>query len=139
MNIELLEQIKARILAEPDAFRMDTWSCGTAHCIAGWALVLNNLSIANPDDHAVNQRLTDGRRPIAVAATLLGLDGGEEGEWDETEAVRLFCTYAWPERFEDRYDESYDDGPDDLPSRRRARAEIAAERIDHFIATNGAE
>lgn len=140
MNVPLLQEIRARIVAEPDAFRMDVWSCGTAHCIAGWALVLNGMTVGNPEEGAVFQRLSDGRRPMPVAAELLGIGhyGPDNESFEETESDRLFCTYAWPSDFEERY-ESYDDDDKNGSLVRRARAQIAAERIDHFIATNGAE
>lgn len=122
MNIELLQQIKARILAEPDAFRMDTWSCGTAHCIAGWACALNGLTVKNPREHATAQTLTDGRYPGDVGAKLLGVR--------TPIADRLFMVSAWPKQFALAYLDT---------ASRAERAQIAAERIDHFIATNGAE
>lgn len=41
MNIRLLRRIQEKILAEPENFNMRTWTCGTAHCIGGWACVLS--------------------------------------------------------------------------------------------------
>lgn len=135
MNIPLLKEIQARILAEPDAFRMDTWSCGTAHCIAGWALVLSDLKIANPNAEPWAHVLTDGRSPMNAAAEALGLSTENDGDGDwfddgNSEAKRLFLNDDWPRAFCNSYDEA---------ESRRERAKIAAERIDHFIATNGAE
>jgi hypothetical protein len=132
MNVSLLKKIKTHILAEPDAFRMDTWSCGTAHCIGGWALVLNGLKIANPDEDACYQALEDGRNPDVVAARLLDLsaDVADDSLDDRTERSRLFLSDHWPDRFIDAYEDAQSCAE---------KAQIAAERIDHFIATNGAE
>jgi hypothetical protein len=124
VNIALLEDIKAHILAEPDAFRMDTWTCGTAHCIAGWALVLTGNKVVNPDSNPGVQHTKDGRYPSDVACEVLGLirSNDEDG--------RLFFEYNWPGDLPDRYDAA---------DTRSERAQIAAERIDLFIATNGEE
>lgn len=44
MNTELLEKIAAQIEETPDLYRQHVWAlnteCGTAHCIAGWAVRL---------------------------------------------------------------------------------------------------
>ncbi|WP_334069806.1 hypothetical protein [Acinetobacter colistiniresistens] len=41
-QIALLDQIREKILANPEHFNMSSWHshCGTSHCIAGWAQVL---------------------------------------------------------------------------------------------------
>lgn len=132
MNVELLETIKARILAEPDAFRMDQWTCGTAHCIAGWALKLSGVDLTNPGGFPWEQLTVGGEEPSAAAAKVLDLSTEEDAEWDTqpSEAGRLFHVSSWPSAFEDRYCDAEE---------RAARAQIAAERIDHFIATGGAE
>lgn len=138
MNVELLQQIKAHILAEPDAFRMDTWSCGTAHCIAGWALRLTNDPVVNPNAEAWEQRTLSEREPGEKAAEILGVSTEDDGDMDEddffdettSEAKRLFHVNQWPAEFERRYE---------LANGRTERAITAAERIDHFIGTNGQE
>jgi hypothetical protein len=134
MNIDLLQQIKSRILAEPDAFRMDYWSCGTAHCIGGWACVLSGYEMQDTDSGIRGARLTNGFGTMTTAGDLLGLSFEDTDGWETpSEAERLFFTENWPQDFEDRYDaaEAVED--------RAELAKIAAERIDHFIATNGAE
>ena len=122
MNVELLQQVKAHILAEPDAFRMDTWSCGTAHCIAGWALLLNDIPIKNPREHALVQETISDENPSSVARELLGLGFRQ--------AQNLFFISAWPDAFSEQFAATKSRGE---------RAQIAAKRIDHFIATNGAQ
>jgi hypothetical protein len=121
MNVELLQQVKQVILADPDSFRMDTWTCGTAHCIAGWALLLRDIPIVGGPSLS-KQRTVSDEHPGDVAAELLGLSDDEQ--------LSLFNCYHWPVEFHARYRESPD---------RRARAQVAAERIDHFIATAGRE
>jgi hypothetical protein len=128
MNVPLLLEIKAHILAEPDKFRMDTWTCGTAHCIAGWALELRGFKIVNPTAWAAMQTVEGGGSPGHVAARLLDLQS--EDDYGEMSSDRLFIDDYWPEDFAERYGNA---------ESRQERAIIAAERIDHFIATNGEE
>jgi hypothetical protein len=140
VNVELLQQIKARILAEPDAFRMDTWSCGTAHCIAGWACALVGDPVVVTDALPAFQLTVSGRYPADVASEALGL--GKYLRDYVCPADSLFLDEAWPPEFAYAYDDALcdDDGaPLNTSDARRKRAEIAADRIDHFIATNGAE
>lgn len=131
MNVELLEQVKARILAEPEHFRMDTWSCGTAHCIGGWAIALKGLVVVNPRAvHGCYQDVVvygETLSAMSVATELLDLDNAADGI---TEAERLFITEYWPGVFEAAYRNA---------ETREERAQIAAERIDLFVASNGAE
>ena len=115
MNVALLREVKAHILADPDSFRMDQWSCGTAHCIAGWALLLSGV----PIDVEAGLTVSD-EFPSIVAREVLQIDG-KQGH-------RLFHEPAWPIDFFERHFNA---------RTRRKRAEIAAKRIDHFIATEG--
>lgn len=125
MNVALLKKIKARILAKPNAFRMDRWSCGTAHCIAGWACVLNGVKPTKLYVGAADRSVTpDGTYVETRAADLLGLESADLGG----NAERLFYEYEWPARFRS-----------DPTVGRKLKAKRAAARIDHFIATGGAE
>lgn len=112
MNIKLLEQIKAKILAKPLNFDMERWgaeSCLSAHCIGGWAIVLSDCCPVSFESVS------------SLAAILLELNDGEES--------RLFYLDEWPEYYENQYHNS--------DSRRPSQ--VAADRIDHFIATEGRE
>ncbi|MEM6477243.1 MAG: hypothetical protein AAF687_13880, partial [Pseudomonadota bacterium] len=40
---ELLGRVAAAVLAEPHRLKMDSWHCGTSHCIAGWAETLADI------------------------------------------------------------------------------------------------
>lgn len=134
MNVRLLRKVKNHILEEPRRFIMRTWlltreyvggpsypsdngakevkfaKCGTAACIAGWAVLLHDKRITNYDEIA--------RR----ASELL--------ELDEMKSYRLFGATWWPEPFGSQYRKAK------TPT---ARAKIAAARIEHYIKTEGAE
>jgi hypothetical protein len=109
MNIELLRKIAAVIQEKPAEFDMADFTkyttCGTAHCIGGWAHVLTG-----GDEEKACSR--GGRLAL---------------ELSETEAYRLFYCDQWPPRFQ-----SGETGWEVSP-------ELAAARIEHFIATGGAE
>ncbi|HEY0004402.1 MAG TPA: hypothetical protein VGB17_06295 [Pyrinomonadaceae bacterium] len=138
MKTRLLKKIQQAILEHPAHFDMDEWgaryklenlvhdeppesNCNTTACIAGWACVLTN---SHPtfewkelpgfglcvDDHEHH------------TGSLLGLN--------QKQVDRLFYTCFWPKRFEARYERA---------KKNTTKARIAAERIDHFIATKGAE
>ena len=121
MNKKLLRDIKAHILAEPDAFRMDTYSCGTAHCIAGWAVHLHGMTVSNTDSAPSLQRV-NGRPVGDVAAELL--------EITPSEAVGLFNIEDWPEHFVDAYDRVSDEHS---AHPRAERAAVAASLIDDVL------
>lgn len=113
MNKPLLREVKAAILAQPDAFRMDTWSCGTAHCIAGWALLLRDIPLV------ADGWLTASEEPTGdVAQELL--------EITRLQRYALFSNHRWPYSFQRRYL---------CAETHRERAQVAAERIDHFLKT----
>jgi hypothetical protein len=139
LNVKLLRKIQKHILAEPKRFIMDTWirrgqpgqdlmipdaglpsvvipACGTAACIGGWALKLSGIRLAK-------------NTPVAKRAkALLGIEPqNDRDSWPED---RLFVTDEWPREFYVRFEKSRN---------LQERAQIACERIDHFIATKGAE
>lgn len=125
INIALFERIKTQLLAEPQRLYMSSWllgtddprelmdtssTCRTAGCIAGWA-----CAFADPE--------ADNYQVAVVAQEVLGLR--------TKQADRLFYLTNWPEQFSDRYL--------DAPAFSLKRAQITCARIDHFIATGGAE
>ncbi len=123
MNVELLQEVKEKILAEPQSFDMCSWhrrsKCGTTHCIAGWADVL------------VNQEEFPSTKSEAYYASLFGLGL----QYEKTS--RLFYVEQWPEPFRTQYLEKdllRSITQEDL----KDLAQIAANRIDLFIETNGA-
>ncbi len=137
MNTKLLLEIKEKILLMPRNFKMSAFfstileyadkelnripdNCGTTCCIAGWAISLQ----------------TEEKTPLAGKMFKYRTDGLNEDlgaqylDLTSSQAVRLFSANYWPEYFQDQYDaaETYIE-----------RAQIAAKRIDHFIATEGLE
>jgi len=73
-------------------------------------------------DVLVGRKIQDPGLRRAAASCLLGID--------QRTANRLFSLAAWPEKFCEPFDAAK------TPAK---RARIAAERIEHFIATDGAE
>lgn len=148
INVELLERVKAHILEEPRRFDMSTFvarasdpslllapdmrpACGTVACIAGWAVF---LSSGLPKK--ITEDLYESIESHAAGLLGLGLEAGdlddEEDDPDgESEVSRLFYVPNWPAEFRRRYRHTEND-----PT---ARARVAADRIDHFLKTNGAE
>jgi hypothetical protein len=119
MNIPLLEQVKAHILTHPKALDMSEWwspNCQTVGCIAGWGCALAGQPLK---DQELNGPVSPPR-----AVNLFGLS--------DEQALRLFHVDVWPKEFSRAYDEETcdNDRPEEL-------ARITAERIDHFIATDG--
>ena len=138
LNVRLLRRIQKHILEEPRRFQMGAaviragnpkqWKliaptfahdasktmppCGTAACIAGWADILSGGS---GNGWTVRER----------AATKLGVPAGFS--WL---GHPLFDDNSWPQPFRTRYRAA---------KTPQARAKIAAQRIDHFIKTKGAE
>ena len=140
---QLLRRVKKHILEEPRRLNMDTLGCrvysedgppcGTVACIAGWTAVLTKKQLPAQDD-------VDGWRELLCnawekATQKLGLS--------QEESQRLFAEprfygnknydygeNTWPTRFAVRYLKA---------ERSETRARVTAERIEHFIATNGAE
>jgi|SRR6267142_3990747 len=126
MNKELLLRVKTQIIAEPKQFVMGTWytkhpegsegsklwegvivpNCGTAACIAGWAIALQD-------------RVTPSKATGAIYKASQYLDILVEAADD------LFHANHWPDDLFDRWEDAQSLGE---------RAQIAAERIDRFIA-----
>lgn len=132
LNVRLLRRVKRHILEEPRRLLMAQVAvrklgdndvialsdvpnqrfapCGTAACIAGWALILSNKPAKN------------GFPYLRKAAKLLGVritNFGGNGR-------KLFFTYEWPRKFDDKFA---------VAKTAAARAKAAAERIEHFIKT----
>jgi len=138
MNTKLLLRVKRAILRHPKQFDMSRWffyvgadvpRCGTTACIAGWALTLDGKTTPLKMAKRLYKKLTGGelREGGAMggiynndiesrAAKALGLT--------EHQARWLFHVHNWPREFQNGVNPS---------------PELAAQRIDHFIATEGRE
>lgn len=136
MNVKLLRKVKKHILAEPKRLVMWTWKlqntlqpkflsdgygnmprkfipfaeCGTAACIAGWTCLLSG------------KKNVEGNHISQTAIQLLGIPGSLTNS--------LFVVTFWPGQFRAKYHNA---------KTQKTRAKIAAERIEHFISTKGAE
>ena len=121
MRVDILEKVKARILAEPEHFHMANWAievsednlgepwCGTTFCIGGQAAVAM------------------GRNPF------YGMPWEPRAYRDllEMENGNLFFSALWPSRFEIRYN-TLSSNKDHV-----GLAQLACEVIDDYIETNG--
>lgn len=139
LNVELFNKVKEHILEEPNRFLMGDFcltkeilgkdhfhgeyctddydepkvkfaACGTAACIAGWAVLLG--------DGITGKQLNDlnSNQIWERAEKLLGIT--------PVEADGLFYEANWPLPYRDRYDDA---------TSQKELAEVGAERIDHFI------
>lgn len=132
-NIGLLRRIQRAILKKPDQFMMsslfssyldngeDAGGCGTAGCIAGWAL---HLTSRNKRLDKTSKTKLDVNRTLEEAGYLIGI---------KTRTIKykemlhpLFFSHQWPEPFRSRYAEA-------TASRQMAR--VASDRIEHYIKT----
>jgi hypothetical protein len=135
MNVKLLRKIQKHILAEPARYEQNAIitigapgamcvaanrlypQCGTIACIGGWAILLTAKRRLKTSRYSLNY-LTLGK--------LLGVKKSQIAK------LVSYTDYAteWPDHFADKYNQA------ETP---KARARIAAQRIDHFIKTKGAE
>lgn len=119
--------VRGRAVAEKDATREQ---CGTTACIAGEACVMYGKARLEYG-YMVPTKKSLGRSYAWVdweeeGRKLLGLTAAQ--------ADRLFCSAdGWPEPFASRYLKAKQEGD------HQAAACVAAERIKHFIDTNGEE
>jgi hypothetical protein len=144
MNVKLLRKVAKHILEEPRRFRMEFFqhkaapgealstqgvydpthtvpSCGTVACIAGWAVPLAGMRVGT-DMYGDLLPVACGRDWFAAGSRALALN--------EEQADRLFLHDEWPSKFYQGYEGA---------KSAKKRAQVAAERIEHFIKTGGAE
>jgi hypothetical protein len=128
MNIPLLEELERTIPQHALQFIMGDWfeynpdlygNCGTAACIAGWAVTLALTLSKRPRD---GQDL--GGEASAIAMRELGLTSEQ--------ARRLFYKQGWPDPF-------WSDYKTENQENAEHNAKVAARRIRHFIDTEGRE
>jgi len=131
LNTKLLRKIRNRILARPRQFLMSRYyskvtdigkkpsHCGTAACIAGWAVALHkNINPAQASEEYIN----DFSSMWIKATKLIGLENRHA-------AASLFTSHNWPRNFYYAYITA-------LSNRNHAQAaRVAADRINHLIRT----
>lgn len=167
MNIDKLRAIQAQILAEPKRLTMQDFSldmidveesmrpqCETVACLAGWTVALDRVShgLVEPVDMLAGY---DGNY-VQDAQKVLDLT--------DAQALRLFYSGFWPAQFKMPVFTCVDEGerltfvldsvePGVTPEYLMAEwpvagnlapqtpeyASLVSSRIDHFIATDGAE
>lgn len=111
MNTKLLRRVRAKILRNPKELNMGRFFCGSAACIAGWAICLSDKKsprTARAKEHGVIDH---------KASMLLGIS------WID-DSAKLFFVSHWPRKFSRAYDSARS---------HTARAKVAAKRIDYFI------
>lgn len=135
MNVPMLKKVRAAILKRPRQFDMEGYfsssldfieggrkekpsHCGTAACIAGWAI-----------------HLEAGRDKLSETDANRDLGAWDEGKQlldiGERQAWRLFIADHWPDKYKHKYDNAR--------ATAKSRAKAAAARITHFIKTKGRE
>jgi hypothetical protein len=118
MNVELLEKIKAHILANPHSIDMRNWSgeCGTVACIAGHACLFAGHKPIKAEGFDYEYFRINGKDAEEVAMELLRLSRGD--------AYSLFHLSHWPDKFFEAYTQAFFT---------ETQAKVTAERIDFFI------
>jgi len=134
MNTKLLLQIAEDMLKRPTQVNMYDWAtdenaigdepggCGTAGCIAGFALARRSFrgNLMKMRDRYCR----DGRNPETHAAIALDLT--------DEEADRLFYLDHWPVELQRAYTDAYSYTGDQLTV-----AKVTAKRIKLFVKTKG--
>jgi hypothetical protein len=131
INVRLLREVAKHVVGDPKRLVMDIYlwrekdvpdnrfpawkpqfpECGTIGCIAGWVVTLS--------------------RKIKVPYQQVRKQAGFLLRVNSEQACNLFFPSCWPEKFSRQLLKHN-------PQTKRY-AEITAKRIEHFIATNGAE
>lgn len=144
-------------MREPEQFEMAYWfdgrpcsngnprpNCGTAACIAGWALSIdfkqNPLQTARefkPTFKVVETpsypfwKLYESETIVSTGHGYIIASRAEEVlSLSQDEGDRLFVVSNWPMSFRNQMDDARD---------ALQKASVAYHRINHFIKTNGAE
>jgi hypothetical protein len=140
--IQRLRAVAAHILEEPKRLDMLEWgvthpsylkpsetpACNTVGCIAGWTIFLNKPEVVDQMKAAFEDapefiyNYCETLSPSQDAAKLLKLNAEQR--------QRLFFTSDWPLPFRLAYKRA---------RTAKGRAKVTADRIEHFIKTEGAE
>lgn len=134
LNVRLLRRIQRKILAEPAQFQMGQYfatevngidlprekipNCGTAACIAGWAVALSEHRKPSRYIRLIERNSTT----IKKACKALGINN------DPTRVSRLFIHSFWPSNLYARWYRA-------ITLKQRAKVAVAA--IDQFIKDDG--
>lgn len=124
MNTKLIKQIEQAILAEPRRLEMKTWinrcdrvaPCGTAACIAGYAVILSRMEKGKGWYEAAQQ----------ISTRHCGLEAAELLDIGLCQSLVLFYVARWPFRYRLRLSHAVD---------RKAKAKVAVDRLRYFRRT----
>ena len=125
----ILKRVKKFFLNDPERLDMSSWGtkhgatpCGTTACIGGAICLLEAPRRIKWVDGEMVPRSAKYEDIPALAAELIGLEPSEIDNLFYTDGV-----YGkWPASFRRRFQRT---------NSQETRAQIAGERIDHFIAT----
>lgn len=141
MNTELLTRVGETIVEHSRQFDMTHWywtgentpRCGTIACIAGWGIALSNQITPLEAARLFTENFGTDSAPRCVGV-LAGFSIERKAQIvfdiSRKQADRLFFMSAWPIDFRVRYTDELD---------RVKQAQIAKERIEFFIKTNGTD
>lgn len=132
MNIELLKQVRDAVADEANAFDMDAWgvglskrglwwfaiydsdqeiyemadanACGTAACLAGWA-----IRLGRPQKKSVVNGRPSIHNPGDYAGRILGIEDGAWGQRKGFGSHSLFHTRNWPDWARNAIDDCFSD------------------------------
>jgi hypothetical protein len=132
MNIELLTSVKHAILTEPASFYMEDWfslselaPCGTAACIAGHGF---KIQFCEPGATMAEARHQYQDEEGDMSGRVIDYVMADAFDINQAQMSKLCHLRHWPEQFRDRY--LFSKTPEE-------RADVAADRINHFIKTGG--
>lgn len=80
LNVDLMLEIREQITSHPETHDQNVWgyqdSCGTTHCIAGWASALTGAHLDWRKEFGATQLVhADDEDPDDYARRVMGLDG----------------------------------------------------------------
>ncbi len=145
MNTRLLKKVRDKILENPTQVNMDHWygwynpseteikGCGTAGCICGWAVALQDKKTLAEENEAVKSKTPE--MGYSTFAKLMEKLGREALGLTKSQANRLFYVETdgsakWPIDLAEALDGS---------TNPESYAQVVADRIDRFIETKGKE
>ncbi|MGB3203766.1 MAG: hypothetical protein WBB28_02120 [Crinalium sp.] len=147
LNIELIEQLKERLLSQPQNFDINESDlCGSVACFAGHiVLIRKEAELKRIDPINFNEQVKGIVKTLdwydisTEAFELLGLKNDSESG-DISAKEKLFLLKGWPEPFQGdyrRYQKMISNSETDAEILKNLKelARIACDRLDHYVAT----
>jgi len=123
MNVKLLEKVKQHIIEEPKRFDMALFEVSIEDYPIAFLEYPKCGTVACIAGWAC---ILSGQKPVIWERNAIKLL-----DIDKDQAARLFFDENWPGKYQGEYLRTKEQS--------KERAQVACERIDHFIATEGAE